>query len=249
MARRRRKSHSSKSRRAYHTLLVVGACGLVALLLLGWWAWRNVFVTDPSRYPAMGIDVSHHNGKVDFHQVRQAGVKFVYLKATEGTSHDDPTFVPNCRGAREAGLLVGAYHYFRKHLSGKEQARHFLQVVQNQSLQLPLVVDVEEWYPDDDARLNAELDRLEAMLTQLEQSGHRVMLYANRHDWNHYLRYRFGNRELWLSSFFSPWVNAGIPHKLQQYTFYGSVQGISGDVDLNIFVGSQAEWQSWLAGD
>lgn len=244
MARRRKRKQ--RSRRIYHSLLRAGCCGLVVLLLLGWWAWRNVFSVNPARYPVTGIDVSRHNGSIDFDRVSQAGVDFVYIKATEGVTYVDPNFSDNCRGAYRAGLPAGAYHYFSKHLSGERQARHFLQSVKGKHLQLPLVVDVEEWY-NDDAHLNAELDRLEAMISELEQSGHRVMIYANRHDWGHYLKHRFARQQLWLSSFLPPLLTSGTPHVLHQYTFYGSVEGISGDVDLDVFVGSQAEWNAWLA--
>src|SRR3546814_10025509 len=59
-----------------------------------------------------GIDVSHHQGAIDWERVAADGVEFAYLKATEGGGFSDPRFVSNARGAKAAGIKVGAYHYY-----------------------------------------------------------------------------------------------------------------------------------------
>lgn len=74
----------------------------------------------------LGIDVSHHNGKLDWAKIAASGVKFVFIKATEGATFKDPRFLENVRGASAAGLRVGAYHYFRPGISADQQAKNFL---------------------------------------------------------------------------------------------------------------------------
>lgn len=60
---------------------------------------------------AQGIDVSHYNGNIDWQQVAAAGKTFAFIKATEGTKYQDNQFLINVQGARDANILVGAYHF------------------------------------------------------------------------------------------------------------------------------------------
>ncbi|MBK8012852.1 MAG: hypothetical protein IPK13_16020 [Deltaproteobacteria bacterium] len=64
---------------------------------------------DPDEFPTRGLDVSHHQGIVDFKRVQASGFSFVYVKATEGATHVDSRFRANWTGARAARLAVGAY--------------------------------------------------------------------------------------------------------------------------------------------
>lgn len=74
-----------------------------------------------------GIDVSHHQGRIDWKKVRSAGIQFSYIKATEGTTYRDPNYRVNFDGARKAGVIPGAYHFALPHKSsGATQARHLL---------------------------------------------------------------------------------------------------------------------------
>ena len=84
-----------------------------------------VFAPDPSDFPVHGVDVSHHQGRIDWAMVaREPGQRFAYLKATQGRAHVDPEFARNWRGARAAGLKVGAYHYFSFCSGAAAQARN-----------------------------------------------------------------------------------------------------------------------------
>jgi lysozyme len=97
-----------------------------------------------------GIDVSHHNGDIDYTRVRDAGHRFVLMKATQAIDFIDPRFPTNMARARAAGLAVGAYHFFDYTLDGRSQADHFLDRVEAAGGiddALPPVVDVECWAP------------------------------------------------------------------------------------------------------
>ena len=77
----------------------------------------------------LGIDVSHHQGIIDWPAVGGAGVQFAYVKATEGTSWVDPRFEANWRGSQDEGLLHGAYHFARPGSDPEAEAAHFAAVV------------------------------------------------------------------------------------------------------------------------
>jgi GH25 family lysozyme M1 (1,4-beta-N-acetylmuramidase) len=97
-----------------------------------------------------GIDISHHNGNIDFGAVRDAGHRFVFVKATQDLDFVDSMFPTNVARARAAGLATGAYHFFDYTLDGKAQADHFLNRVEAANGidgSLPPVVDVECWVP------------------------------------------------------------------------------------------------------
>src|SRR5215217_1156995 len=76
-----------------------------------------------------GIDVTHYQGTVDWAQVAGAGMAFAFVKATQGASGVDPLFAQNWDGARTAGLLCGAYHFYQPGDDPAEQAAHFLSVL------------------------------------------------------------------------------------------------------------------------
>lgn len=96
-----------------------------------------------------GIDVSHFQQAVDWPAVARAGIRFCFIKATEGSGYVDPRFVSNWRAAGEAGLARGAYHFFHPAISITAQANLFLRTVPSLDPgDLPPVLDLEapeEW--------------------------------------------------------------------------------------------------------
>lgn len=133
-------------------ILATGLVGLTALAILAVMLWR-VFAPRPSHidvpreiYPVKGIDISSHNGShIDFKAVKADTVEFVYIKASEGENFRDSLFYRNYTGAVEAGLKVGAYHFFRFDREGWRQGRNLLDVMGKLRFDLPPAVDVEEW--------------------------------------------------------------------------------------------------------
>ena len=96
----------------------------------------------------VGVDVSEHQADVDMGMLMDQGMQFVYVKATEGSSHVDARFAENWTHAHEAGLPVGAYHFFSFDSPGADQARSFIATVGALDAgDLIPVVDV-EYYAD-----------------------------------------------------------------------------------------------------
>lgn len=249
-------ARSLKRRKLLKRALIALVALAVAFGLLMLWAyknrtdifhwWRGEIVIDRNKYPIVGIDVSSHNGDIDFDKVKADGYSFVFIKATEGEDHHDSKFAVNYDKARASGLKVGAYHFFRKKTDGLNQAKNFLEMVGWRKLDLPLVVDVEDWSNDEQIKDERTQKHLDAMLDNLRSRGHKVMIYTNGDGYKKYIKNGQININLWLCSFRQPDKLKHIPHQLQQYSHWGRVKGIWGDVDLNVFNGNVKQWEMWL---
>ena len=256
MTKKAQKDKADRRRR----LLKTFAIGLsVLLVLLGavlFWGYKNrtsIFhwmrgeiVINRDKYPIVGIDVSAHNGDIDFQKVKEDGYSFVIIKASEGVSHHDSKFDINYDNARNAGLKVGAYHFFRKNTDGLNQAKNFLETIGWRKLDLPLVIDVEDWSNDKNVKDDRTQKHLDAMIDNLRSRGLKVMVYTNGAGYKKYIKDGQVNINLWLCAFRSPDKLRHIPHQMQQYSHWGRVKGIWGDVDLNVFNGSREQWDKWL---
>jgi GH25 family lysozyme M1 (1,4-beta-N-acetylmuramidase) len=121
-----------------------------------------------------GIDVSHHQGgNLNFRAFRDAGIEFAFLKATEGAGFVDPRFQTNLRRARQAGLLVAAYHYVREGVAVQAQVDNVRRVVPTD---VPVVLDVEDG--------SGTLPRVRTFVGLLRDAGYRVpLLYLPRWYW------------------------------------------------------------------
>lgn len=226
---------------------------LMCLLLVGSaiWAYHQFMVTppyvDPERYPVRGIDVSAHNGDIDFSKVAADGVEFVFMKATEGVSFKDPNFRTNYARATAAGLKVGVYHFFRFDRDGTEQAINLMRTIGKRRPRLGIVIDVEQHGNPPDIPSELIEERLTAMVDYLNLLGFRVMFYSNRDGYYEYIEESYPGSPLWICSFAETPINA--EWTFWQYDHHGEVDGIKGDVDLNAFCGSREEWQACLNGE
>ncbi len=231
-------------------LLLLGAATLVVLggAYLFWhYVLPHSVNVDRYRYPVAGIDVSKHNGEIDFEKVAADDYQFVFIKASEGKTYQDEAFARNYEGARDAGLKVGAYHFFRKNRTGEEQAANLLNVVKGKELDLPLVIDLEDdWGNGATTSRETALKRLLEMIEILDDKGYDVMIYTNLDGYGKYYMGMLGDHDLWLCSFTSPDMLTDKPHRFQQFSHEGVVAGVKGDVDLNVWRGSKREWQHYL---
>ena len=93
-----------------------------------------------------GIDVSHHQGAIDWAQVAGAGVRFAFAKATEGRNYVDPQYATNKAGAALSGVVFGAYHFAQPDGTANDavlEADHFVDVAQLEPGDLVPVLDIE----------------------------------------------------------------------------------------------------------
>ncbi len=218
----------------------------VAVASAAWWYFRpgGPAVT-PSReeFPVRGVDISAHNGAVDFTALRADSIDFVIIKASEGTDFKDPNFHDNYRRARAAGLAVGAYHFFRFDTPGYMQALNLLHSVRGKQLDLPLVIDIEEWGNPNDRATSTISSQLRVMAGLLEQEGYKVMLYSNKDGYDRFLRAGFSGYPIWIASLTG---QPDMQWTFWQYTHSGSVRGVPSSVDVNTFRGSRSDFASFL---
>ena len=198
----------------------------------------------PTNYAA-GIDASHWQGTINWTQVAGAGKTFVFLKATEGSTYADPTYVGNHSGARAAGIKVGAYHFARPDATPGDavaEARWFLSKVSFASDDLRPVLDIEVNGGLSVAALQGWVrDWLDEVYVQ---TGRRATIYTSASFWSSSM----GNTQsialagyttLWIANWgvSSPSVPAnnwaGYGWSFWQYSSTGSVSGINGNVDLD----------------
>ncbi len=107
---------------------------VIAICLFGLLALISLCVFQPKsalaqNYPVQGFDVSHHQGDINWKMISPKKYQFVYLKATEGGDYKDDKFQDYWLEAREQGLHVGAYHFYRLCKDGASQAQNFIETV------------------------------------------------------------------------------------------------------------------------
>lgn len=222
----------------------------VALAVAGVMAWRHFMKSppyvDPVRFPIVGIDVSAHNGIIDYKRVAGEGIRFVFIKASEGSTFRDSLFVRNYKRARAAGLKVGAYHFFRFDRDGIEQARNLISALEGRHPELGVAIDVESHANATGVDSVIIADRLRSMSDFLNLCGYEVTVYSNRDGYYDYLRQTLPGKPLWICTFSGTPINT--EWTFWQFHHSGRVAGIDGDVDMNVFCGSEREWQNFLAG-
>jgi lysozyme len=213
--------------------------------LAAWWFPR--YEPNRVRYPLRGLDVSHHQGPIDWAAAANDDVAFVYIKATEGQTIRDAAFAQNWREARDAGLRVGAYHYFTLCRPGRDQALNFLAAVPKRADALPPAVDLEFGGNCSDRPDPAAFRReLDAFLGPVEaRDGKPAVLYVTAEFLKAYGQV-LPKRQLWRRSILLT------PAFGQDWTFWqyhnrGHVAGITGPVDLNVFAGGRRAFTRFVA--
>lgn len=227
------------------------ACFLLLAVILVFscvWVWNQYLKTppyvDPARYPVRGIDISSHNGEIDFKAVRKDGIEFAFIKASEGTDFKDKNFLTNYKNARKAGIKTGAYHFFRFDKDGVDQAINFLRATGNRRLDLGIAIDIEQQGNPENVDSTLIADRLTSMVEYLNLLGYRVTLYTNRSGYEKFLMDTFPGHPLWICSFSDHPIDA--EWTFWQYDHHGKINGIKGDVDLDTFNGSRKDWEEHL---
>lgn len=221
---------------------------LILLIFAIFFSW-NRYITSPphvdeERFPVRGIDVSAHQGMMNLDAVAKAGYEFIFIKATEGTDYRDPNFALNYMKAGHAGLMRGAYHFFRFDRDGIDQARNLLKAVEARPLELGVVIDVEQQGNPENVPADSIAARLSDMVDMLTLRGYRPMFYSNEQGYERFLYPTCAGMPLWICSFNENMANGN--WTFWQYDHRGKVPGIRGDVDLDVFSGNREQWKQHL---
>jgi len=210
----------------------------------------------PSQFPIHGIDVSWWNGDIDWRAVKASGVKFAWIKATEGGDHLDPKFHENWRGAKAAGVPRGAYHFVWWCRPGHEQVEWFKRNVPHERDALAPVLDVEFQHTSRNCRKKLSrhdvVQKMRLMLREMEHHyGRKPIIYVTVDFYAEMMHpNEFADYPVWVrSTKFEPSVHyPGRRWAFWQYQSDGRIPGIRGKTDRNVFYGTREQWRAWLAG-
>lgn len=225
---------------------LICAAALLALCALmlhfGFWQFNH-----PNQ-PVKGVDVSHYQGDIDWSALAGRGLRFAFIKATEGSASRDETFADNWSGALEAGLRVGAYHFFSYDSPGASQAGNFIDAVRPHEGMLPPVIDV-EFYGDYDRHppdAGKVVPQLRDMVSALESHyGMKPIIYATTRSHRLYIEGRFEDCDLWIRNVYAA---PGPGWTFWQYTDRARLGCSSGGTpytDMNVFRGSAGEFEAY----
>ena len=255
--KRRKGAHKSGFSRLLRYLPGWPKClGAAIVLLTGWLLIRLILsnpvstaYTPPKQYPVRGIDVSHHQGVIDWELLRNQAtigdlpLSFAFIKATEGCDIVDSRFARNFSEAKKHGIMRGAYHFYRTSSPAKDQAEHFISHVKLEAGDLPPVLDVEV-KPDD---VPAEAFRqgiLEWLLRVEQHYGVRPILYTYHSFRQQYMRDSIFNLyPYWIAHYYVDSVRYRGHWHFWQHSDRGELPGIKGQVDLDVFNGDYAALQ------
>ncbi len=179
---------------------------------------------------------------MDWNAVAASGIRFAYLKATEGGDFQDPSFTENLAGARKAGLDCGAYHFFSLRTPGLVQAQNFIKTVPKNQCTLPCAIDLE--YTGNSSIRPTVPDfrqQLDAFVAAVRgKYGVEPVFYVDDALAKDYLA-GYPIQRRWVRAIaFGPgsnWI-------FWQFSEFGRVPGVRGDVDMDVFKGNAVEFDA-----
>ncbi len=194
-----------------------------------------------------GIDVSRHQGNIDWERVAKDGVDFAILRvgyrgSSSGTLNSDDRFTENVKGAKSAGIDIGVYFYSQAITEAEalEEAEYVLNIIDEYDIKYPVFFDWEQ--PEDENARSVNIDYSEitgfakVFCEKVEKAGYKSGIYFN--SIQGYLHYDLSDLEnacLWLAEYDTK-PDFYYNFHMWQYSNTGSVEGIDGAVDLNIFL-------------
>jgi lysozyme len=202
--------------------------------------------------PIQGLDVARYQGRIDYGAAAAQGVRFVFIKATEGNDYIDPLFAQNWRRARAIGMPHGAYHFMTWCSLARQQAAWFVANVPGDADALPPVLDL-EWNHDSSCKKKFSkpdmLEKIRVMLAAMERhTGKLPIIYSDITFYRDVLEGAHFPNAFWLRS-----TAAEPEHRygdrdwtFWQWTQTGVMAGVHGAVDRNVFYGGEDEWVIFL---
>lgn len=195
---------------------------------------------DSNKYFVKGVDVSHHNPILNWETVLDQNISFAYMKATEGTTHEDRNYPYNYDLARKANIKVGSYHFYTFALSGKEQAQHFLKIAKFNAGDMIPAIDVEHSpanpYSKDKEFVKIVIKELKILENELyEHFGVHPIIYTNKDCYKLYIKKYFPNNIIWMCDLHNEPSDDIKNWQIWQFSHKGEIPGIDGDIDLNYY--------------
>lgn len=186
-----------------------------------------------------GIDVSKHQGVIDWGKVKAAGIAFAILRVGYGndsSEQDDVQFLNNVNGCIKNGIPFGVYiySYAQSVKEAKSEAEHTLRLIKGLNLKYPVYLDLED--ENTTGKLsNAQIEEIaKTWADMISAAGYMVGIYANKYWWTTKLTGSIYEKwERWVAQYYSECTYSGT-YGMWQYGSDGRVPGINGNVDVNI---------------
>ncbi len=196
---------------------------------------------EPEKVAWKGIDVSRYQGAINWERVKASGVDFVILRSSIGDGSDyisgeDIRFAKNAVDAKEAGLMVGAYHYLWAETvaDARKEARFFIKTISPHKLDFPAVLDFEEPSQQENLTTAERTAIAKAFMEEVEKAGYYPMLYTNKNWAVNYLDMdELAEYDLWVAEWQSSPTYGG-DYGIWQYTAAGKVSGIDEEIDVDL---------------
>lgn len=194
-----------------------------------------------------GIDVSTFQGDIDWQKVKDSGIEFAIIRCGYGddlTQYDDAKWKRNADECTHLGIPFGAYlySYAASTDEAESEAAHALRLLNGYALSYPIYLDLEDNVVG--ACSNELIGQIaDIFCTTLQDAGYEVGIYANLNWWNNRLTNSVFNNPTWhkwVAQYNSSCTYQG-DYSMWQYTSSGSVDGISGNVDMNYWYGNKSE--------
>ncbi len=194
-----------------------------------------------------GIDVSVYQNEIDWMLVKENNIKFVICKATQGISEVDPRFESNWNGAKEAGIIRGAYHFFDNNMDAQAQAKHFINTVDFQKGDLKPAVDVESLNRVSTEDLEKNL--LVWLETVAKEVNSKPIIYSDLSFIKENFSDALSEYPLWIA-----FPSKSPPDKIDYWDSWAiwqhgtsyTIKGINDNVDIDVFMGTLKNWQDLL---
>ncbi len=191
---------------------------------------------------AHGIDVSHHQGQIDWDTVAKH-IDFAILRVGYGMdlqAQDDRQWLANVQACTRLKIPFGVYIY--SHATNEEQAlseaQHVLRLIKGYKLSMPVYLDLEDEDIENNCTPEEILRNATVFCNAIEEAGYEAGIYANTYWWGKYLTSsQYDKWDRWVARYASQ-TGYSKPYSMWQYTSEGSVPGIQGNVDMNYWYGT-----------
>ncbi|MBI5217507.1 MAG: glycoside hydrolase family 25 protein [Bacteroidia bacterium] len=226
---------------------IIFSGAIIFLFFYGYFHFNN-----PSRkeFPVRGIDISHHQGEIEWNKLNTDEFSFIFIKATEGGNYKDKEFPENWQNAKNRGFTVGAYHFYRLCKSGMEQAGNFIETVPKDTMAMPPVIDLE-------FGSNCSSDKNKKQILKeigdfIDTVGKyyrkKVIIYTTDEFYNDYIKNNFDGCYIWIRNIYGkPELSDQRKWTFWQYDNRTHIDGIASYIDLNVFNGSREEFERFIS--
>ncbi len=233
-------------------IIVLSFSGVIGII---GWCFESGYLpfNYPSRenFPIHGIDISHHQGDIDWDLLRQQDIQFIYMKATEGGDWVDPKFKIFWRSASERGILIGAYHFYRICKTGTEQANNFIDTVPKNVKSMPHAIDLEYIGNCKTEKSKEQIIReISDYINAIQKHyGKPPIIYTTKKFHNHFLINQLMETNIWIRNLlYNPQLPDNRKWIIWQYSNQGRIIGIQKNVDLNAFNGDEKKFTAFING-